>query len=510
VSTLHSYITSTGVTNKLPKSLPDFQLAYPPRQNQVHDLRCLLKNNRWGLFSDAGVGKSLPMHALMLWHAALGNRTLVLLPPVLILQFMSDLHEVFTGSDKFISHENFSIPKPKRDKLLAKWMADGSWPDVLLMSTQMFTRYPQVFKAVPYDVVIVDEAQSLRGSESKIYSAVCDYTAKEAETALVLSTGTPVHNTPLDLYAMGSLLQRDEWLNISSFKRRFCVRDYSYVHVMKQTRRGPKSVRVQTEKIVDFKNLEVLNQIIYSRASRATKSEVLSLKDPTIVRQKVKMSTGHYRLYRKMLKERMLELDNGTLLTAELEVQLRQHLMKIAVAPHLFVEDGKKIDNQLMEALKAIIDGLGTEGKLIVFSTHNAAVETVAEAFPDLAPAIIYGGPRSSTAKNTEESERFKTDPACRLLSSNTQSGSVGMNYQKVCSTIAFYEPTTIPGDFTQALARAYRSGQTEVVVCYLIEAEKTAFPRMIDAMLGRGEMAAEVNGDKQSFIDYMLDGGKL
>ena len=504
MNTLHQYLKAAGA-EAIPAGLPDFPMMLPgggvPRKNQIEDLTALLRSNRFGLFSDAGTGKSLPMHAEILWHKALENRVLALLPPVLILQFVRDIHETFPGSADFLTTQDFTKGKAQRDKLIAEWDSEGTWPDVLLMSTAMFIKYTSLLKENGYDVVIVDEAQSLRGSESKAHRAVYDYTDKEDESILRLSTGTPVHNTVLDLYAHVNLLQRSEFFNIDTFKRRFCIREYDFIKVMKQTRRGPRSVNVRTEKIVGFKNLDELNKIVYKKASRVTKDEVLSLQPPVIIRQPVTMAPGHYRLYRTMLKQRMLEIEEeGILFTAELEVQLRQMLMKIVVAPQLFVAEGKKVENILMESLRTIRDAIPEDQKLLVYSYHNAASDAVADAFSEYNPAVIYGG----RPNNAEEAERFKHDPDCRLLAGNPVSSGVGLNLQHVCSTVVVYEPWAVPGDFTQALARVWRSGQEEGVVCYLLEAQKTGFPAMIDTMLARNALAVEANGDPASFLKYM------
>ena len=514
----YTYLADAGSLEP-PPLLPNFPMRYydpvsrqyesiAPREFQVSDLGHLLRHPRWGLFSDPGTGKSLTMHAIMLYYIGHGERVLCLMPPVLIPQFTHALFDTFDGSKDYVTSVNLTLPPGKRDKLIAEWDADGGrWPNILMMSYQMFLKNKKLLKEKLYNVVICDEAQALRGSESGIHKAILKYTQSKEDTALVLSTGTPVHNTAVDAYAMTTLLRRSAYFNLDAFNRRHAIFDERWATLERKTNRGLQKIRKAVRVVIGYEDIEHINKVMYKRASRVTKDQVLDLARPTILRVPIELYGPHLRLYNKLLRERMIEIEEeGILLTAELEVQLRELLMSVVLAP----EDFKPgVKNALMDAVQVQRDAIGTDKKVLMFANHNRAVEVIAETFSaDRAEAaMVYGGSMSSTTKNAKNAAAFNEDPSIKVMPAHPRSGGVGLNLQHACHNVFVVEPFGVHGDFTQGLARVWRGGQKHPVTCWVFEVQGTAYPAMVDRMLNNNETAAIANGDKH-FLKHYLTGG--
>ena len=97
-----------------------------------------------------------------------------------------------------------------REKEFRRSPAHGSayWPlfDCLLTSTQTIGKDLTFFNKFAYDVVVVDEAHSLKNTQSKSFS---NFKTLNAHHRLLL-TGTPVQNSSSELFALFNILDTNE------------------------------------------------------------------------------------------------------------------------------------------------------------------------------------------------------------------------------------------------------------------------------------------------------------
>jgi len=517
--TIHNYLNDSGIED-IPKNLPAFPLAYKPMPHQVSGLNKALYHTRFGLYDDPGTGKSYTMQAYALNMIALGNKVVCVMPPVLCEQFIETTHEFFKGSENWFSHAVINKIPTARQKQFDKWDQEKSWPDVLLMSYQMFSilnthivkiqlakrvKKKKVFnfflRDKGYNVLICDEAQALKGAESTIHSLVYRYTEDENETALILATGTPLHHTPLDGFAMCRLTDREtQYKSMENFKRIHCIR--SKFKINKLIRGRNRAILV--EDIKGYKDLELLNQNMYRYARRVEKDQVLSLKDPTLIPVDFNLEPAHRKLYTTMANERMIELGENRIITSKEATQLREHLMRIVCCPNEYTD--KKIKNNVLESVDQLIDSLslGPSNKLLLYCHHNMVIETLADHLSEHSPLLVYGGKLSSQPKNAKSVDEFKTNPDRHIMISHPLSGGVGLNLQNVCSVIIFVEPTSIAGDFNQSLSRIHRAGQKHAVVVYLLRPRATAYVKMVEFMLTNSDLAMTINQDTKSFRQFI------
>jgi len=501
--TLHHYLKDAGVRD-IPSNLPDFPMAFEPRESQKTGLSMMLTDLKFGLFDDAGTGKTVIMQAYALLYIAWGNKVLCLMPPILLDQFHETLHETFLGSEDWMNAVIMDFGPAKRDKTFPEWDAENAWPDMLLMTYEIFLKLQDIFKPRGYDILITDEAQNLKGSESKIHAAVYNYTEGD-DTALVLATGTPLHHTPVDGFAMTRLINREAYLTLRGFERKHCEK--KSFKISKRIRGRMRKIRVS--QITGYKNLDLLNRNLYAHARRVTKDQVLSRKTPTILTVRVSLGKQHQTLYDKLASEKMLEIGEDRVLTATEAVQMREHLMQLACSPQLYSE--KSITNNILVELDQLMDSIGPDKKIAIYAHHNSTIETLDGHFRgqmksgDEPPALVYGG--QSDSKSRKSVSLFKNDPTVTRLIAHPQSGGVGLNLQHVCHNLIFFEPTSIHGDFMQVLARFDRTGQKHAVLVYLISVIGTTYPKMIETMLDNSDRARGVNLDKFSFRDFISGG---
>ena len=198
-----------GWVDEISVELPD---DYTIFEHQYSGTNLLGINTRAGLFDEAGAGKTMCLQLNALWRISYGNKVLGLMPPVLLKQFHSELHDKFPGIEDYVRCEIFRGTPAQRAKMVERYEIEG-WPEILLMTYQLFNgtkSRPGLWRPMKerdYSVLIADEAQALNNCDSKLHKRVFNYVGgREVDAptsnALVLATGTPSHTRAEDCYGL--------------------------------------------------------------------------------------------------------------------------------------------------------------------------------------------------------------------------------------------------------------------------------------------------------------------
>lgn len=495
------YLEEAGV-EEYPPEFIDHPMKWTPRPSQISGLNRCLSQPKWGLYDDAGTGKSTILYGSLLYFTQWGNRVLAIMPPILFDQFVDNLLSEFKGCEEYVNYEIFDKTPKHRQKTFDR-IDEGENINLLVMTYEMFIKEKERLWERCFSVVICDEAHKLRNGDSNFYSSVYNYTNNK-ETVLLVATGTPIFHTLVDAFAMTNITARDTYKSLASFKRLHC--NMKRFMLRKKIRGRVK--RIWVDEIVSFKNLDTLHRKLYNKARRVTKEQVLSLKEPTIVMKTLRMSPAHRKLYNQMAVERMLELPDDMLITGQQAVQLREHLMQIACNAQSYTD--KKIQDVLFDQLLELIEETTAESKLVVYAHHNVTLEGLQDRLENQNPALVYGGSRSSSSKNKKQISKFLTDEDCKILLAHPQSAGVGLNLEHVSNYVCFYEPTPIHGQFSQAMDRVFRGEQPKAVVVFILRLLGTVYPNMVSTMLDNSESAGIVNCDKSTFKQWVYDDESL
>ena len=118
--------------------------------------------------------------------------------------------------------------------------------------------------------------------------------------------------------------------------------------------------------------------------------------------------------------------------------------------------------------------------KVIVFSFFRNTLEKVCTLLGDRCSQIISGD--ISPAVRQQIVDEFNAAEAGVVLVSQVQAGGTGLNIQ-AASVVVFCEPQLTPAIENQAIARAYRMGQTRDVLVYRLLADETIDERMLEIL---------------------------
>lgn len=493
--TFGNLLEEVGVTvdDRFPHHIP---IILPgdntPREHQISGINNVLSYDRFGLYDEQGTGKSFIAQATAVIEGCLGNKTLAMMPPVLIPQFHRTLMNTFKGIDKKLTISRYEGDPVQRQRLIDKWASTQQYPDILLMTYEIFRQEGLIlFQDQPYFRVICDEAVPLREPTNNTYIALQMFMGVLGKRNLLLMTGTPAKNELTDLYGLIQMVTPGRYLN----KKQFYAMHVDTVDIRVGTEERGRTI----QKIVGYRNLDTLWRVFYSQARRVEKSQVLTLPEKLIVDFEVELEERHINAYRRIMRERILELPDGSIINAINASALRQTALQGILNPKKL---GVKGPSAILDAVDELVSEI--DGKVLVMAHYQESVALIAEKFKKKNPAVINGLTNNPDA----EKLKFIEDPTCQMLIINYTSGGVGLDgLQSVCNYAIAAEPTGVPGDFDQAIDRLHRGGQLNNVTCYVLRVAGTYSATVTDQMrrkktrnsevVSRNELQNELFGDE-------------
>lgn len=510
--TLADFYQAAGI--ECPTPLADIVMGLKPWDHQVGDLRYLVAKERFGIWNDAGTGKTIPMQASIAMWAALGNQVVMVMPPKLIGQWIGNFKSDFIGIEKVLDICPFSTYNArKKRQLLTSWQSGEKIPDVLVMSYNTFRDLHPIkrkpakrvkqpdgtfiserpkppprhhpLKQLGYAVLYFDEAHALKNNASTVHKVLWKWVGdSEGEFVVHLFTGSPIPNTLMDAFGMIRLVYPECYPTKRSFERAHVVYD-------------PYS---DFREIQEFKDPERLYANLYTNGRRVTKQDVLKDLPPMIpIQQTIELSKEHRKLYRKLMTQRILELPDGDIIDATHVSKLRQTAMQLLTSPELYTDEkiNNEIENWLMETINSIN---ANDHKIIIFCYYKRTVEKLTKLLQHLNPSVIYG----STKDPEHERKKFISDPSSRAIIMNIDSGGTGLNLQ-VSHYVIFYEPPITPMQANQGISRSHRGGQDKAVTVFLNRVKATIAAKRLDDLLDKEANNNLVVKDRHQLLNELL-----
>ena len=173
-----------------------------------------------------------------------------------------------------------------------------------------------------------------------------------------------------------------------------------------------------------------------------------------------------------------------------------------------------KDSSKAARLLELVEEAAADERKVIVFSFFLDTIRKITLLLGERCMEPISGN--VSPQRRQEIVDAFDQAPAGTVLAAQIQSGGTGLNIQSA-SVVILCEPQFKPSIENQAIARAYRMGQTRNVLVYRLLCEDSVDERLIgmledkqvifDAFADQSEAALESGGiDEQTFSSIIKE----
>jgi len=437
------------------------------------------------LADDMGLGKTAQTIAhLVFEHAAgrLDRPALIVVPTSLITNWTAEIAKFAPHLKTAVLH---GLDRHERRQTL-----DGI--HVVITTYTLIARDVAEMRALPWHVVVLDEAQAIKSPAAKATRAVC---LLDSRHRLCLS-GTPIENNLEELWSQFAFLMPGLLGDRQGFTKRF---------------------RTPIEKRQDDTRRVQLVRRIKPFILRRTKSEVATELPPkhTILRR-ITLAPDQRELYetiRATLHERVREqvaersLAQSRIIVLDALLKLRQvccdpRLVKLPSAR--LVESSSKLEDLLEMVTEMIPEGR----RILLFSQFTSMLDLIKPRMVEA--GIPFVELRGDTRDRAEPVRAFQAGEVPLFLIS-LKAGGRGLNLT-AADTVIHYDPWWNPAVENQASDRAHRIGQTKSVFVYKLIGADTVEERILELQQRKAELAnitftegSDLAGLEQDDVDYLF-----
>lgn len=488
----------------------------PAFKHQVAAYELLQKHAYFALLMEQGTGKSRPVIEDWLGRVKLGlaHDLVVLAPKGCYFNWIGTKDE--PGEiDKWVSEE-------WKSKIhVAPWVSNGSksqqkatddllyakGPRFLCMNIEALNRAgaarQYLLKFIGNGnrkvIGVVDESTTIAHESAARTKFLLEITNRFISRRIL--SGLVAPESPLDLYSQYCYLdwriigQRSFW----AFRNRYAI--------TQEVDFRPKFLRIKDEQegkkhrkatvVVEFRNLNELNQKIMERSYRVTKDEVLDLLPKIYKFWDVDLTEEQEKAYTQMRDIATTQLAENAFATADMKLDQLGKMQHI-LCGHVRQEDGRLFDipENRTQAITEILHEHA--GKAIIWAPYPQALRKIAkrllEEFGEDSTVCYWGEVRQE--ERLIARSRIQNDDKCRFIVSNQSVGKFG-NTWTACNLVIYYANSFDNEDRQQSEDRAHRIGQTKYVTYIDLRAKGTLDEKLIQVLRKKINMASTLQGDE-------------
>ena len=306
-------------------------------------------------------------------------------------------------------------------------------------------------------MLVVDESHDFRSPGSKRTKRA--RSLKRYCRVRRILTGTAVSNSPLAAYSQFELLD-DHALGFENFA------DFEghFAYYVQERTKGGRSY----ERLDHYRNLDDLQGRMARWASVVLREDVDDMPDLVMDERTVVLPEAQMKAYRTLLKEMIVELEDGGEVEA---IDGGARLVKLQQMLGGFVVD---VDGQVRELvsdeenprLQAMLDEVrSSDGKAIVWCKYREDIRRVVRALAaDGIRCVEYHGAVHSQAKRQQAIDDFNNDPSVRIFVGQPKAGGQGLDLS-AADLILWYSHTFDLIERDQANERATQIGGKTVTI---------------------------------------------
>ncbi|EGZ28338.1 hypothetical protein PHYSODRAFT_466564 [Phytophthora sojae] len=443
---------------------------------QLVGLRWLLRKHEQGLNpilgDEMGLGKTLQVISFIAALEAAyrgqkkprGSRYLVVAPLSVLPNWMEQF-EQFAPSISTVMYIGPAKDREATQKVIAASPQDQ--PLVVVTSYEMLLHDHEFYSKTEWEVMIMDEGHRLKNPKGQLHGIV---STRLRSKHMVILTGTPIQNDLEELFALLSILNpgvfNDQALFESTFRNYFSAK----------AQRLDEGQRAKSKRL--SKAEELMRRLLAPLLLLRTVQDVqgaFTLPPLSEMVVHTPMSSMQRAYYKEVIAKNAYVL-NGAAKAHGSRVPLLNILPQLRKAcnhPYLFpgaepepFEEGSHLyeNSGKLFVLHQILPRLKKEGhRVLLFSQSPPFLDIIQDflTLESFAYERIDGSVRGK--ERWQSIERFRKDPETFVFLISTRAGGLGLNLQSA-DTVIFADSDYNPQTDLQAVARAYRLGQTKPI----------------------------------------------
>ena len=434
------------------------------------------------LADDMGLGKTIQTLAalLSLKEQAQLSRGLLVCPTSVLGNWMAEAQK-FTPALRVLLHHGQRFKDPE------KFAEMTEQHDLVVTSYPLLTRDRKSFLGVNWDMVVLDEAQQIKNSQTQSAKVARELKA----TSRVLLTGTPVENRLEDLWSLFRFLQPELLESHRGFITRFA---------RPIERHGNSEAKEQLRRLVG-------PFILRRTKTDPTVAPELPSKIETVVT--CSLTPEQARAYQ-------VEVETALASVRGLEgihrrgaiLRLLTRLKQLCDHPALLEKTPNWDESRAgkLHRLYEIFAELPRDEGILVFSQFSRMVRSLqallTHHLDEEVLAFDGGTPRHL---RDEMVGRFQSGRGPRLFIISLKSGGVGLNLTRA-STVVHYDRWWNPAVETQATDRAFRIGQGRAVQVFKLSTQGTLEEQIDRILLEKQSLVSGLIEDGDSWLTDLDD----
>ena len=486
------YVEFPKVTNKIPKG---FEFKTDPFQHQVDGFNFGLMHDRWLLGDEQGLGKTKQVIDI-----AIAKKLQRGYKHCLIICGVNGLKWNWVNEIKTHSNESGWILGQRtnksgkvtigsnNDKLQDLYDIDNI-QDYFIITNVETLRVNEIAQEVQVlcrdktiGIVAIDEIHKCKNPSSQQGKGIL----KIQPECRIAMTGTPLMNTPIDLYIILKWLGEENH-SFYAFRNHYCQLGGFGGH-----------------EVIGYKNLGELQDRLNEVMLRRLKKDVLDLPEKLYINEYVEMSNKQWQIYNAVssdIKENIDKIKAASNPLAEL-IRLRQATGYTGILSST-VKESAKLDR--MEEL--VEETLQNGKKVVIFSNWTQVTDVVYDRLIDKYSVGLITGetPDNSRQAIVNDFQNGNIDVMIGTI------GAMGTGLTLTAATVEIFmdEPWTMAAK-EQAEDRCHRVGTSENVTIYTLMCKGTIDERINELVMKKGAMANALVDGKVSFnrpeiIDFLL-----
>ena len=303
----------------------------------------------------------------------------------------------------------------------------------------------------------------------------------------IAMTGTPLMNTPLDLYIILKWLGYEKHA-FYKFKQHFCVMGGFGGY-----------------EVVGYRYLEELQEQLNAIMLRRLKNDVFDLPDKIFINEYVEMNGKQEQIYKEITNELRCNIDKIKTAPNPLAqlIRLRQATGYTGILSSKITESAK------LDRMEELVDESVANGKkVVIFSNWTQMTTPVYDRLSKKYKGAVITGETSDNERQFNVKE-FQTNDKCKFIVGTI--GAMGTGLTLTAGTVEIFldEPWTMASK-NQAIDRCHRIGTQSNVTIYTLLTKDTIDERIHSIVEKKGAMAnaivdGKITANKSDLIDYLL-----
>ena len=437
------------------------------------------------LADDMGLGKTIQVLATLL-RAKADNPdegpTMLVAPTSVLGNWQSEARRFAPSLDVLIHHGGDRAKNP------ADMKAAIAGVDLVIMSFGIARLDGSWLKKIDWRRLVIDEAQNVKNPSAAITKALAAIPAGRR----IALTGTPVENRLLDLWSLFNVINPGFLGNVTSFRREF---------ERPIMREGDRKTLTRLRNMV---------QPFILRRLKSDKSIISDLPEKIEQNAQCSLTAEQASLYEAVLRDiddRLTSAEGierrGVMLSA------LTRLKQICNHPAQYLQDGSDFAESRSHKLARVcemLEEINAAGEsVLVFSQFTEVGKSLESLFRSRIGCTVHylhgGTPMAMRQHMVERFQDSDSEPAIFVLS--LRAAGVGLTLTRASHVIHF-DRWWNPAVENQATDRAYRIGQTKMVMVHKMVTIGTLEERIDRLIESKRQLAEDILGTGENWLSDM------